>query len=209
MQKIISLPQKTLKRLAHYHFYLEQMDKKQRDYVSRERLASDLNLPISEINEDLEQIDPSLSISEIHSVKLLLRLVEEYLGYQTENSAVLAGAGNLGRALLNYRGFKSCGLEIKAIFDRDKNLQGDTLGGLSIMDPAELENVITRLKVKIGIICTPAESAQIIAKKMINSGIKGIWNFSPAVIKVPDKVIIQNTSIYNDLLKLSHRIKTA
>ena len=202
-----SIPKKSLKRMAHYHYYLRQLEKKQRDFVSSDRLASDLNLTPEQVREDMANMDDTLVISDIYNVKKLKQLIEEFLGYNRQNTAVIAGAGNLGKALLNYHGFKACGLEILGVFDQDENLIGKKFGGKTTMAMEKMEDIISRLQPKIGIITTPPEPAQMIANKMIENGIKGIWNFSLAILKVPDHIVLQNSSLYNDFLKLSHKIQ--
>ena len=207
MKRNLNIPAKLLKRLAHYHYYLEQLEKRNRDYVSNERLASDLDLSIDQVREDLENLHDALSVSDIHHVKSLLGIVETYLGYGQSNTAIIAGAGNLGRALLNYPGFHLYGLDILAIFDNDEKLVGTKMGEKEIYSVDRLEELTGRLKVRMGIICTPAGAAQEIADIMIESGIKGLWNFTQARIRVPKDVVLRNTSLYADYLCLSQKLE--
>jgi redox-sensing transcriptional repressor len=202
VKKNISVPTKTLKHLPHYRFYLQQLKKKSREFVSNERLAADLKLSIADVRKDLENLHESLSASEIHSVDTLIKIVESYLGYDQKNAAVIAGAGNLGKALLNYPGFQTCGLEILAIFDNNPDLVGRKIGEKEIFNVDRLGELADRLKANIGIITTPPEPAQRIADVMIENGIKGIWNFSLAIIKVPENIMLRNTSLYSEYLRL-------
>jgi redox-sensing transcriptional repressor len=207
MKKNLKIPGKLLKRLSHYHYYLGQLEKRNRDYISNERLATDLVLSVDQVREDLENLHESLSVSDIHSVKNLLHIVEAYLGYDQANTAVIAGAGNLGRALLNYPGFRLYGLDILAIFDNDEHLVGTKVGDKEIFPVDRLEELTDRLKVQIGIIATPPEPAQQIADMMTASGIRGIWNFTQARIKVAKGVECRNTSLYTDYLWLSQKLQ--
>ena len=207
MKKNLNISGKLLKRLPHYHYYLGQLEKRNRDYVSNERLASDMGLGVDQVREDLENLHESLSVSDIHSVKNLLHIVEAYLGYDQANTAVIAGAGNMGRALLNYPGFRLYGLDILAIFDSDEHVVGTKVGDKEIFPVDRLEELTDRLKVHMGIITTPPEPGQQIADMMIASGIKGIWNFTQARIKVPKDVELRNTSLYADYLWLSQKLE--
>jgi redox-sensing transcriptional repressor len=207
MKKNLNIPKKLLKRLSHYHYYLGQLEKRNRDYVSSEHLAADLGLGVDQVREDLENLHESLSVSDIHSVKNLLGIVETYLGYDQVNTAVIAGAGNLGRALLNYPGFRMYGLDILAIFDNDEHVLGTKVGEKEIFPVDRLEELTDRLKVHMGIITTPPEPAQQIADMMIESGIRGIWNFTQARIRVPMNVELRNTSLYADYLCLSQKME--
>lgn len=207
MKKNLNIPGKLLKRLSQYHYYLGQLEKRNRDYVSNERLAADLELSVDQVREDLESLHESLSVSDIHNVKNLLGIVETYLGYGQANTAVIVGAGNMGKALLNYPGFILSGLDILAIFDNDEQLVGTRVGEKDIYPVDRLEELTGRLKVRMGIICTPAGPAQEIADMMIESGIKGLWNFTQARIKVPKDVELRNTSLYADYLCLSQKLE--
>ncbi len=203
----IAIPIKSLKRLAHYHFYLKQLQKKNRDFVSNERLAADLNLSISDVREDLENYNESLSVSDIHSVENLISTVEKFLEQENKNSAVIVGIGNLGKALLDYQGFKACGLEILAVFDNNPQVIGNKLANHEIFSVDRLEELTKRLSINIGIITTPPEPAQRIANALISSGVKGIWNFSLAILKVPENITLKNTSLYSDYVSLSQKIQ--
>lgn len=207
MKKNLNIPGKLLKRLSHYHYYLKQLEKRNHDYVSNEGLASHMGLHIDQVRSDLENLHESLSVGVIHSVKNLLGIVEIYLGYDQTNTAVIAGAGNLGRALLNYQGFNLYGLDILAIFDNDEQIVGTKVGEKEIYPVDRLEELTERLKVRMGIISTPAGPAQEIADMMIESGIKGLWNFTQVRIRVPKDVDIRNTSLYADYLWLSQKLE--
>lgn len=207
MKKNLNIPGKLLKRLSHYHYCLGQLEKRNRDYVSNERLAADLELGVDQVREDLESLHESLSVSDIHNVKNLLDIVEAYLGYGQVNTAVIVGAGNMGKALLNYQGFHLYGLDILAIFDHDEQLIGNRVGEKEVFSVERFEELTDRLKVRIGIITTPPEPAREIAEMMISSGIKGIWNFTQARIRVPKDVELRNTSLYADYLRLSQKVE--
>ena len=205
----ISVSAKTLKHLPHYRFYLQQLKKTNREFVSNERLAADLKLSITAVRKDLENLHESLSANEIHSVDTLIKIVESYLGYDQKNAALIVGAGSLGNALLNYRGFQTCGLEILAIFDNNPQVVGQKMGGKEVFRVDRLGELTYRLKANIGIITTPPEPAQRIADVMIENGIKGIWNFSLAIIKVPDNIMLRNTSLYSEYLRLMQTMLNA
>ncbi len=207
MEAFIEIPTKSLKRLAQYHYYLTRLERDQRDYVSNERLARDLNITEAEVREDMENLNPALGVSEIHEVKLLLRIVADFLGYNNRNVAVIAGAGNLGRALAAYDGFRDYGLEIVALFDTDPGLTGKQISGHEVLDIGRMAELISRLKAQIGIITTPPEAAQAVADLMADAGITAIWNFTMAVLKVPEHIILQNSSLHNDFLSLTKKIE--
>jgi redox-sensing transcriptional repressor len=102
--------------------------------------------------------------------------------------AALVGAGNLGRALVTYRGFASRGFEIAAVFDRDPAVVGQRLGSTGnrvVLPMSELPPVVRARNLRIGIIAVPASAAQDVAEQMLNAGIRGLLNFAPAGLDVP------------------------
>lgn len=206
MKRNIHIPKKLIKRLSQYHYYLDKLQGRSRDFVSTERLANDLDLSLEEVREDFESLNDSLSISDIHSVSNLLDIVERYLGYDQENMAVIVGAGNLGKALYNFQGFRDYGLDILAMFDNDRDICGDAEGPFEIYPIERLGDLIRRLNIKVGIITTPPEAAQGIADRMVDSGILGIWNFTQARLKVPDTVELKSTSLFSEYLSLVQRM---
>lgn len=201
------LPERTLKRIAHYRYYLQKLVDRHRDYVSTQNIASELNISEREVREDLENVHHNLGISDIHNSAFLLKSVEDYLGKNSQNKAIVVGIGNLGKALVHYQGFQYCGFDIIALFDNSPQIIGHTVNNRKVLPISDMEKIIQRLKVDIGIITTPPNVAQGIANKMISSGIKGIWNFSLTKIKVPDDVHIETTSLHNDLIKLIHSVQ--
>ena len=118
------------------------------------------------------------------------------------------GAGNLGSALLGYRGFAESGLEIVAAFDVDPAKVGTEIHGKAVLHLDKFADLVRRMHVHIGIITTPGEQAQEVADLMVRSGIKAIWNFAPADITVPDPVILENVSLSASLAVLSNRLET-
>ena len=206
MKPEIEISSRLLKRLAHYQFYLKQLDKQYRDFVSIDRLAADMNLNEEEVIEDLESLDSVYTLSRIFDVKRLLRVIEDLIEPKDVKTAVLVGTGNFGKALLNYEGFKNLGFEIIAVFDDSKDLIGRKLNNIEVLDIERLEDIIQRLGIKIGIITTPPEPAQSIANRMIESGVQGIWNFTLSLLKVPETVVLQENPLYSNLIQLLNNI---
>jgi redox-sensing transcriptional repressor len=120
---------------------------------------------------------------------------------------VLIGAGYLGKALVNYENFKRRGFVIRAIFDRDPEIVGKTFSGIKVNDITSLERYLHQNPTEIGIICTPAGAAQSVADILVKSGIKGIWNFAPVSLKVPDEVYVEHVHISESLMVLSFKIR--
>ncbi len=116
------------------------------------------------------------------------------------------GAGNLGSALMAYQEHQSLGLKIIAAFDVDSNKVGKLIGGIYVLEYNKLFHLAERLNVKIGILTTPNHVAQDVAEDLVNCGIKAIWNFTSSNLVLPDKIIVQNTSMSSYAAVLLHRL---
>lgn len=112
----------------------------------------------------------------------------------------------MGRAILNYDGFQKTGIKIVAAFDIDDKIIGTEIHDRPVFPLEKMQDLAERLHVRIGILSTPASSAQKVAEIMVESGIIGIWNFTPVKLELPEDVIIENVNIYPSLAVLSHRV---
>ncbi|MFN6991379.1 MAG: redox-sensing transcriptional repressor Rex, partial [Fervidobacterium sp.] len=122
------------------------------------------------------------------------------------DNLIIVGAGYLGRALANYKGFKNIGAQVVAIFDSDPKKIGEMVGELMVLPIKDIPRVIKRFKVKIAAICVPESAAQEVADLLIGCGIKAIWNFSTKVLELPKDVIVQNEDITRGLLGIKHML---
>lgn len=196
----------TLLRLPIYLSYLKSLSERP-EYVSATSLATALGLGEVQVRKDLASISDAGKPKLGYITADLIAVLEEYLGYNDTNDAVIVGAGRLGQALMAYKGFEEYGLNIVAGFDIDPALENATIDGKRVFPMEKLEHIVARLGVKIGIITLPKEFAQETADKLIASGIRAIWNFSPAHIVVPENVAIKNENMASSLALLSNRLK--
>jgi redox-sensing transcriptional repressor len=138
------------------------------------------------------------NVEELHSQ------LRKILGLDKIYKAVIAGAGNLGQAIANYKGFQDAGFKVLSLFDKNPKLIGIRIRDIEIRDVDEMESFIKENGVEIGIITTPKESAQEVAEIFERSGIKGIWNFAPADLKIREDIIIENVHLNESLFALSY-----
>ena len=134
------------------------------------------------------------------------KILTDFLGFNSVNNAFLVGAGSLGGALLQDKGLRNFGLHIKKAFDVDKAKIGTKVNDVEIYHIDQFRGMFIEDNVAIGIITVPAECAQGIADLMVAWGIKAIWNFTPARIKVPAHIAVQNTTIYTNLAILFNKL---
>ena len=194
----------TLKRLPLYLNYLKTLD--ENGNVSSTEIAKALGLNDVQVRKDLSAVSSGGRPKVGYNVETLICELKEFLGHNSVNPAVLIGTGNLGRALMSYRGFLGYGLNIVAGFDRDATLVGTTVNGKEILPVDMLSDFCAENHVRIGVITTPADSAQEAFDALIGAGIKAIWNFAPAHIKVPDGVLVQNENMASSLALLSKHL---
>ena len=136
----------------------------------------------------------------------LINDIEQFLGYDNTNDAVLIGAGGLGGALMGYTGFAEYGLNIVAAFDSNPALLGKIKSGKKIYHMEDLVKFCKDNKILMGIITVPAEYAQSVCDLLIESGILAIWNFAPVHLDVPAGILVQNENMATSLAVLSKHL---
>jgi redox-sensing transcriptional repressor len=141
-----------------------------------------------------------------YSVSELIQAIESFLGWNNVTEAFLVGAGNLGTALLGHERFSKFGMRIVAAFDTDPNKVGKWIHEKAILPLEELDDLARRMSIHLGIITTPAETAQAVADEMVKAGILAIWNFAPVRLKVPENIFVHNEDLYSSLASLSWKL---
>lgn len=204
--KTDKVPEPTLRRLPWYLSVCRLLKAQGETFVSSTRLSKETNIVASQIAKDLSFVDIVGRTRVGYEIDNLLEVLEAFLGFTSIHKAFLFGAGRLGGALLNDSGLKQFGLEIVAAFDSNPRLVGHSISGIPVYHISDLEKIIRRHPVKIGILTVPINNAQEVADKMVVWGIKAIWNFTPLRIRVPDDIVVQNTSLYAHLSLMFNRL---
>ena len=137
----------------------------------------------------------------------IVRALRNRLGWDNSTDAALVGTGSLGRALLGYKGFREQNLSIAVAFDSSPANIGMRIGRISIQSADKITKIVSRLKLRMGILTVPDEAAQDCADKLVAGGVKGIWNFTSAHLAVPDGVLVQNVDLASSLAVLSHALR--
>ena len=199
-----SIPKATLGRLPLYLEYLRSLPKMRRT-ISATAIAKALSLGDVQVRKDLASVSGAGKPKIGYETDKLITDIESHLGCERLTNAVLVGAGKLGRALLDYDGFEEFGIRIVAGFDcNEKAFQiGQSKSILSIKD---IEGYCLDNHVKIGIITVGQGSAQDVCDKLVESGIKAIWNFAPVTLKVPNGVLLKQENLALSLAYLNNQI---
>jgi len=201
------IPEQTLRRIPLYHQILAEMEARGESYVSSRHLAQFFRIDDTQVRKDVSLIGYKGKPKAGYSILGLKKAIEEFLGINYENTAILIGAGRLGSALSQYPGLAQYGLRLVAIFDSDPARTGNVLGAFTILPMESLPRVVRSFDVGIAIVCVPKDAAQSVASRIVSLGIKAIWNFSPTQLTVPSDVIVRNENIALGLAILSHYLK--
>ena len=197
----------TLRRFPFYHHYLKQLENDGVKEISSAQIAKFLGFKTIQVRNDIEVTNIEGKPKRGYNLKKLISHIEKFLGFYTKNEAILVGAGHLGYALLGYHGFKEYGLDIIAAFDCNPERVNKFINYKKVFSIDRLEEIISRMQIKIGILTVPAGVAQELADRMVKVGIKAIWNFAPLKINVPKDVVVQNENLASSLAVLSQKIK--
>lgn len=204
--KALKIPEATIVRLSVYSRFLEQADKKGIVTTSSGEIAEGAGVSPAQVRKDLAYFGEFGTRGVGYNVKDLLRHTLKILGLNGAWNVVVIGAGNLGSALVSYRGFKERGFNIVGVFDNDLTKIGKRLVNLEVMGTEKLGQVISENDVRIGIITVPASAAQDAANLLVNAGIRAILNFAPTVLNLPDEIEMRDMDLSTRLELLTFRL---
>ena len=200
-----SVSKATLGRLPNYLEYLRNLPPDKVPYISATAIAKHLGLGEVQVRKDLAAVSGAGKPKLGYVTAELVEKLEECLGCNQVTSAVLVGAGKLGRALLQYDEFEKYGVKISAAFD--SNERAISLGSKTeILPMNQFEYFCKTKNIKLGIITVGEGSAQAVCDQMVKSGITAIWNFAPCKLKVPIDVLLQNENLALSLAHLNNQL---
>lgn len=207
-KEVLRVPEPTLRRLPWYLSNIILLKQKGERYVSSTQISKEINIDASQIAKDLSYVNITGRTRVGYEIDTLITVLENFLGFTNLHKAFLFGVGSLGAALLGDSGLKHFGLEIVAAFDVKPNLVGTTLNGIPIFHSDDFINKMKEYQVNIGVLTVPIGIAQQITDYMIEGGIKAVWNFTPFRIRVPEHIVVQNTSLYAHLAVMFNRLNS-
>jgi redox-sensing transcriptional repressor len=196
-------PDATVARLPLYYRALIEMADQAVGTVSSEQLAELAGVNAAKVRKDLSYLGSYGTRGVGYDVDHLVREVSRELGLTHDWPVAIVGLGNLGHALANYRGFGARGFQIVALVDADPAKVGEPIGDLTIEPVQDLGRIVAERRVAIGVIATPAASAQDVADRLVAAGVGSILNFAPAVVVVPAEVSLRKVDLATELQILS------
>ena len=194
-----------LGRLPTYLSHIRKLQAAGETSTSATAIAKALGMGEVQVRKDLSAVSGTGKTKTGYLVSDLADALEKHLGCHHKTLAVLVGAGELGRALLNYGGFADYGAEIAAAFDIDPARTTPAANGKPVYPMERLEEFLRETPVSIGIITVPAGAAQEVCDRLVASGVRAIWSFAPAQLQTPPNVIVQQENLALSLACLNAR----
>ena len=202
------VPEPTLRRLPWYLAFVKLMKGKGEAFISSTQIAKEINVDPSQVAKDLSFVNISGKTRVGYDINALVDVLEDFLGFTSQHKAFLFGVGSLGASLLHDTGLSQYGLEIVAGFDVREDLGGSMINGIPVFHMDDFPAKQKEYGATIGVITVPVEKAQEVTDRIIEGGIKALWNFTPFRIRVPEHIVVQNTSMYAHLAVMFNRLNS-
>ncbi len=200
-------PKAVVGRVSLYLRQLELATKQGLTRISSNQLGQSLGLNDAQVRKDLAFFGQFGHPGIGYQIDELADALRRILGIDRIWPAALFGMGNLGRALAMYRGFRSRGFHVVALFDKDTSKVGHRIGGLTIRPISDLPEAQKTLGITLAILCVPAEEAQTVADQVVASGIQGLLNFAPLPLNVPPGVVVMAVDLSVQLELLAYQVQ--
>ena len=193
----------TVRRLSLYLRFLEESTNRGLVTISSDELARRGGTTSAQVRKDLSFFGSFGKRGLGYSVPELTESLREILGLRRDWQVIIVGAGKIGTALAQYRGFRQRGFRVTAVYDRDPKKIGTQWDALTVRDMAELERDIAKEHPDIAVLTTPAEEAQVVVDRLVSAGMRALLNFAPIQLQVPPDVTLKNVNMAMELEGLS------
>ena len=200
------IPNPAVKRLSLYLRQLETFKRKDRRTISSKQLGESLNLTDAQVRKDLAYFGQFGHPGIGYRVEDLIAQVKKILGTDKVWNVLLVGAGNLGRALMAYKGFNAKGFRLAHVFDASPQLVGKKMGPFTVLPMTDLEPTIQKQQIRLAMIAVPADVAQEVVDQLVAAGIRGILNFAPTSVNVPPHIALNAVDLSVQLEQLSFQV---
>lgn len=200
---VTRVSESSVRRLSHYYRVLEEVHAEGKRMISSRRLAEREGITSAQVRKDLSSFGSFGRRGLGYNVEHLRDRIRGILGLDRRWKVGVVGAGNVGAALVVYRGFREQGFDVVALFDSDPGRVGQTLGGLEVRNVASLPEAVASGTFEIAVIATPIKAAQEVADALVLAGVKGILNFAPRKLFVPEHVALRNVDMTMEFESLS------
>ncbi|MFV0503446.1 MAG: redox-sensing transcriptional repressor Rex [Lachnospirales bacterium] len=195
-----------IKRLPKYYRYLGELLDVDVSRISSKELSERLNITASQIRQDLNNFGSFGLQGYGYNVELLYEEIGRILGLNKKHNIIIIGAGNIGRALLNYSDFNNRGFKFIGVFDKSPELIGTKINNITIQGVDEIEDFINSNNVDIAVLTVPKSSANYITKILYKNEIRGIWNISHVDLRTREFTKVEEVHLMDCLMTLSYKI---
>ncbi len=195
-----------IKRLPRYYRYLGELLDDGVERISSNELSDRMQVTASQIRQDLNNFGGFGQQGYGYKVKFLYHEIGKILGLDKTYNMIILGAGNLGQALANYVRFEKRGFRVIGMFDVNPQLIGKKIRGIEIRMLDELPEFLKQNDIQIATLTLPKAAAEEVAIKLVESGIRAIWNFAHTDLDLPDDVVVENVHLSESLMQLSYNI---
>ncbi|OFO61571.1 Redox-sensing transcriptional repressor rex [Peptoniphilus harei] len=200
-----SISETVIRRMPVYHRYLKELIEDGVERVSSKELSGLTGFSASQIRQDLNNFGGFGQQGYGYNTKALKDQVDKILGIDKSYKSIVIGAGRLGQAIARYNGFRDSGFNVISLFDIKDDIED--ISGIKVRNMKDLENYIRYEGVDVAIITVPREVCEEVADRVIDAGVKGIWNFAPYDLKGPEGIVVENIRLNDSLLTLSYFMK--
>jgi len=197
------IPEATVARLPVYQRILEELLRSGTSTVSSELLGAAAQVNAAKVRKDLSLLGSFGTRGAGYDVAFLVEQIDRQLGLDRDWAVVIAGIGNLGRALARSQGFAARNFEVVALVDTDPAIIGERIDDVEVCHPDDLPTIVATTPLAIGVITTPAPVAQRVADLLVDAGVRSILNFAPRVLDVPDDVLLRYVDLSMELQVMS------
>lgn len=194
-----------IRRMPVYHRYLKELIEDGVERVSSKELSGLTGFSASQIRQDLNNFGGFGQQGYGYNTKALKDQIDKILGIDKSYKSIVIGAGRLGQAIARYNGFRDSGFNVISLFDIKDDI--DDISGIKVRKMEDLEKYIRDEGVDVAIITVPREVCEDVAKRTIDAGVRGIWNFAPYDLKGPEGIVVENIRLNDSLLTLSYFMK--
>ena len=201
------ISQAVIGRLPRYFRYLGELKDDGVERISSQELSELMKVTASQIRQDFNNFGGFGQQGYGYNVEFLYREIGKILGLDMTHNFIIIGAGNLGMALGNYLNFERRGFLFKGMFDKNPDLIGKEVRGVKVMPMEEMERFVRENDIDIAVLTIPKTSAVEVADRLVQNGIKAIWNFAHVDLNVPAGIQVENVHLSDSLMKLSYNIK--
>lgn len=202
MDKKKNISMAVIKRMPKYYRHLAELLRNDVDRISSKELSEKIGFTASQIRQDFNNFGGFGQQGYGYNVRELFTETGKILGLDRSYKTIIIGAGNIGQAIANYTRFDKFGFDLEAIFDANPKLFGLRIRDVEIHDIETIGEYLEKNPVDIGIIAVPTSVAQKSVDLLVKNGIKGIWNFAPTDIEVPEDVALESVHLSDSLLTL-------